>query len=405
MRDFRLLTLVGALVFVGLGITSPVMTIYLESLGASFAQISLILTSFTLTALLANYGSGRLSDKLGRRKPLLAGGLLLLAVAYLTLAQVPNATLAWPVRILEGVGSGVYGTLSLAMMGDVLEQSSRRGQRMGLYRGIGSVSFAVGAVTGGWVATQWSAPFAFLVAAGCYAAAALVMVTIHEVEIKAADVYEAAPLPPQEMEKVAPMGAPTGYPGSALVLPALFLAGVFTWTAAVGAAVSMWPNAMAHQGYSQQTISSLWGLAALVELPGMTLAGILSDIFGRAPLLAAGGFGMALVFLGYILFFQWLPALVGVQTVRGFAYGSYMASAMTYAAEHGSRRTRGSVSGIYSAAAGGGQLAGAFAGGLVVQAVGFTVLFGLCLLAALLAGVCFLSLHRKEGRPTSIIQV
>ena len=62
MRDFYLLTLVSGLVFAGVGITSPVMTIYLESLGASFAQISLILTSFTLAALLANYTSGRLSD-------------------------------------------------------------------------------------------------------------------------------------------------------------------------------------------------------------------------------------------------------------------------------------------------------------------------------------------------------
>ena len=45
----------------------------------------------------------------------------------------------------------------------------------------------------------------------------------------------------------------------------------------------MWPNAMAHMGYSQQTISSLWGLAALIELPGMTIAGALSDAIGRAP--------------------------------------------------------------------------------------------------------------------------
>jgi MFS family permease len=160
----------------------------------------------------------------------------------------------------------------------------------------------------------------------------------------------------------------------------------------------MWPNAMAHLGYSQQTISTLWGLAALVELPGMTGAGIASDAVGRAPLLAAGAFGVALVFLGYIFVAQWLPALIGVQIVRGLSYGSYMASAMTYAAEHGNRQTRGSVSGIYSAAAGGGQLAGTLTGGLVVQAFGFTSLFWLCTLATLVGGVCFLSLQRRERK-------
>ena len=398
MRDFRLLTLVSAFVFVAMGFTSPVMTIYLESLGASFAQISLILTSFTLAALLANYTSGRLSDRLTRRKPLLIGGLLLLGFAYFWLSRVPTANLAWPVRIVEGIGSGTYATLSLAMMGDLLEHSGRRGRNMGVFRGIGSASFAVGAVAGGWFATRFSAPFVFLIAAGCYVAASLVMILVHERRAAGgATVPAAEPSPlPEGVAPATPLGAPSGYPLRTLGLPALFLGGVFIWTAAVGAAASMWPNAMAHMGYSQQTISSLWGLAALIELPGMTIAGALSDAIGRAPLLAAGAFGVSLVFLGYIFVAQWLPALIGVQVLRGLSYGSYMASAMTYAAEHGNRQTRGSVSGIYSAATGGGQLAGTLAGGLVVQAFGFPPLFALCAVAAVVGGICFLTLNSRE---------
>ena len=403
MRDFRLLTLVSAFVFVAMGFTSPVMTIYLESLGASFAQISLILTSFTLAALLANYTSGRLSDRLTRRKPLLIGGLLLLGFAYFWLSRVPTANLAWPVRIVEGIGSGTYATLSLAMMGDLLEHSGRRGRSMGIFRGIGSASFAVGAVAGGWFATRFSAPFVFLIAASCYVAAALVMVFIHERRSARTPALTAAPAPlPDGSAPPAPLGAPQGYPQWTLGLPALFLGGVFIWTAAVGAAASMWPNAMSHMGYSQQTISSLWGLAALIELPGMTIAGTLSDTIGRAPLLAAGAFGVSLVFLGYIFVAQWLPALIGVQVLRGLSYGSYMASAMTYAAEHGNRQTRGSVSGIYSAATGGGQLAGTLAGGLVVQAFGFPPLFALCALAAVVGGICFLTLNTREQKAKAL---
>ena len=102
------------------------------------------------------------------------------------------------------------------------------------------------------------------------------------------------------------------------------------------------------------------------------------------------------MFLGYIFVAQWLPALIGVQIVRSLPYGSYMASAMTYAAEHGDRQTRGSVSGIYSAATGGGQLAGTLAGGLVVQAFGFPPLFALCALVAVVGGICFLTLNSRE---------
>lgn len=382
MRDFRLLTVVSALTFVAMGLTLPVMTVYLEKLGASYVEISLILTSFTLTALLTNYASGWLSDKLRRRKPLLLAGLLLLAGAYVWLGRAPDAGQAWPARILEGIGSGAYGTLSLAMTGDLLEHANRRGRIMGLFRGLGSVSFAVGAVAGGWLAASASTPLVFLAAAGCYAAAAVVMTTVH-------DRPRLAPKGEHE-----PLGAPAGYIG--LGLPLLFLGGVFLWTAAVGAFTSMWANAMTHEGYSQQTISTLWGLAALIEMPGMTVAGVISDSVGRAPLLAAGAVGVALVFSAYIFVIHWLPAVIGAQVGRGLSYGSYLANAMTYTTEHSNHYTRGSVSGVFSAATGGGQLAGMFAGGLIVQAFGFTTLFSLCTAAALLAAGCFVALHRME---------
>lgn len=389
MRDLRLLTLVSALVYVAMGLTMPVMTVYLETLGASYAEISLILTSFTLTALLANYASGWLSDRLQRRKPLLVVGLVLIAVAYFWLGRVLQATQAWPLRILEGIGSGAYGTLSLAMTGDLLEHSQHRGRIMGVLRGLGSVSFAVGAVAGGWFATNWSAAFVFQAAGGCYAAAALVMLAMREHQRST---------PAGESQAAEPMGAPSGYWG--MSLPLLFLGGVFLWTASVGAVTSMWANAMRSQGYSQQTISSLWGLAALVEFPGMTISGVISDAVGRAPLLAAGSIGIAVVFLAYNFVAQWLPALIGAQIGRGLSYGSYLANAMTYTTEHANPMTRGSVSGVFSAASGSGQLAGMLAGGFIVQAFGFTPLFALCTLAALLAAVCFIALHRNErGKP------
>ncbi len=383
MRDLRLLTIVSAFTFMAMGFTTPVMTVYLEALGATFAQISLIMTTFAVTALVTNYASGWLSDKVRRRKPLLVGGLLLIALAYFALARVSDAAGAWPLRVLEGIGSGAYGTLSLAMIGDLLEDSSRRGRSMGILRGIGSVAFAVGAVAGGWLSTRLATPALFFAAGCCYGAAALVMLVVRE-HSRPALVSEGEPL-----------GAPAGYAG--LGLPLLFLAGVFLWTSSVGAFTSMWANAMKHAGYTQQAISTLWGLAAVIEMPGMAAAGAISDIVGRAPLLAAGGLGVALVFGAYIFVIHWLPAVIAAQVGRGLSYGSYMANAMTYTAEHSNRYTRGSVSGVFSAATAGGQLAGTLAGGLVVQAFGFTPLFSLCALAGLSAGVCFVLLHRTES--------
>ncbi|MBK8050574.1 MAG: MFS transporter [Anaerolineales bacterium] len=385
MRSTRLLTLVGALFFVGVGLTSPAMTLYLEDLGASFRQISLILTSFTLTALISNYASGYLSDRLGRRKPLLVGGLLLMGVAYVWLARVPTANLAWPVRILEGIGTGAYATLSLAMMGDLLQHSTRRGRGMGLFRGVGSFSFAMGAFAGSWVGARYATPAIFMLAAAFFVAAALIALLVSEVrpETSAATFAEKTPAAALPVEGPAQ-------------LPRPFLAGVVLWTTAVAATVSMWPNAMSHLGYSNQAISALWGLAALVEFPGMQGAGILSVSIGRAPLLAAGAWGIALTIVGWIFLAKWLVPLIGVQIVRGLAYGSYMASAMTFAAEHASQATRGSVSGVFTAASSAGQLAGVLAGGFIVEALGFNALFVICAVVSAISGVLFWGLRRTH---------
>ena len=91
----------------------------------------------------------------------------------------------------------------------------------------------------------------------------------------------------------------------------LFLVGVALWTAAHLASTTMWPNYMASFGYSKTTISSLWSLAALVEMPAMYITGALSDTMGRAIMLAAGGFSIALVQIGYMLFVQSLPGVDG----------------------------------------------------------------------------------------------
>ena len=106
---------------------------------------------------------------------------------------------------------------------------------------------------------------------------------------------------------------------------------------------------------------------------------------------------MVIVFTGYIFFAQWLIALVGIQIVRGLAFGSYTASAMTFAAEHASRRTRGSVSGIFTAVTSAGFLSGTLVSGFVAQSMGFNALFVAAAVTATVSAGCFVGLWRRQG--------
>ena len=406
MTPYRLLTIVSFLAFIAVGISSPLITLYLEALGADYAQISLILTTFVATVLLGNYLWGRFSDWLGRRKPILVLGLFGVAVSYALLSQVQSAGAAWATRLVEGLFMAAYTTLSLAIMGDILDSAvqasekagvgPQRGRLMGAFRGIGSLAFSVGALTGGRIADSYGLSSVFLVCAGLYAAAGIFALAVK-------DVPPPASLDAQPAPETAPAGPETRMQSH---LPWFFLAGVLLWTAAHAASTSMWPNYMSQLGYTKTAIGSLWGLAAFVEMPAMYIVGTLSDSVGRIIMLVAGALGIAVVNLGYMLLATFWVLLLGIQVVRGFAFGSYTTSAMTFTSETGERRTRGTNSGIYFTAGNAGQLLGMSLGGTLVQLMGFHFLFGICALLALSSALCFWILRYRtkqvHSAPVSI---
>lgn len=381
MDSIRLLTIVLFLVFAASGATSPMLSLYLQSLGADYARISAILTTYAIASLVASYAWGRLSDRLGRRKPLVVGGLWGGALAFALLAAAPTATFAWGVRVLEAVAMTAYGTVSLAFMGDLLANHPARGRRMGSYRGFGSLSFALGAFGGGSIIQFLGMRQALALCALFLAAAAAVAMTIREAapaDPRPTPTTDAAPAQPQRM-------------------PILFLLGVLLWTGAFWSAYSMWPNYLRDLGYPESAANWLWGLAAISEVPFMSVVGLLSDALGRAPVLAMGGLGVGLVLLGYVTLNRWLAGLMAVQVFRGFAYSAFTATSMVYATESGTARTRAGSVGVYNVAMSLGQILGLAVGGQVVQRAGFTTLFLASALVFAVSAAVFSTLHGQQA--------
>ena len=308
--------------------------------------------------------------------------------------------MAWLVRLGEAASMAAYNTASLALMGDLLAERDRRGQRMGTYRGIGSLAFAGGALIGGRLADAYSLRLILVVSALAIHVRwpdghDLARGTGRRMAARDAGVPATPPAPHPASGPRFSLSGPSGWrPG----LPLLFLGGVFLWTTAWNAQASMWPNYMAAQGYDKTAISSLWGLAGLIEAPAMRLAGQWSDLIGREALLGASGLGAVAVLLGYIALSRILPALFGIQFVRGLTFGSYTANAMTFAVESGDDQARGRNSGLFNTMSSAGNLAGLLLGGTVAQAGGFALMFGVCAFAALLGGACFWGLRWRRAR-------
>ena len=352
------------LVYAATGLWAPLMSVYTRDLGATTAEIGLVLAVAQAVGLLSQYQWGRLSDWLGRRAPLVVLGAGGLCLAFLGSAAADRAGWLFLTRGLEGAAMGAYTTGSLALIGDLLEDQAGRGRLMGTYRMFGSLSFAMTALLGGALADWVGLRAPLLVAAVCYGLGCALSFGIRE-----------------PLAFRGPVPAIPADPGAALPLDPLrrralwsFLALLFVWMLASGAVVALWPVSMADQGFSRTATSGLWALAALVEVPCMILAGQLSDRFGRKQVLLFGITSMAAVFLAYTLTasFGWLAA---AQVLRGIAFASFEAPALLSITELGLRQQRGRLAGLYYSASGGGSIAGAALGGIAAQQVGMARMF------------------------------
>jgi SET family sugar efflux transporter-like MFS transporter len=383
MKSLTLITAVAILLFMSRGIIGPISSLYVESLGASYVVIGLLGTVTSLTTILFSYIWGRASDRLGQRKVLLAPSLATLAVSYGLMAFAPSYEYLFPLHVLGAVAQAAYGTASLALMGDLLEQSAdAQGRRMGIYRGLGSLGFGLTAFLSGTVADWLSIRVSFVLSALFLALAFFLALRVEEAPPADGPRGEAEPSPAAGNSTASASTAtqsdrPAGESSDSNRLPLVpLLVSAFLWSLVTGAVYAVWANYMVSEiHYTQAQMSRLWALASLSEFPLMILAGHLSDRMGRLPMLSLGFLAWTLVFLGYILV-PVMPWIVLIQLTRGFAYSAFTATSMTYAAEVRSRSQRGQVSGLYNSAGGIGTILGSSMGGTLAQFTSFRIMIG-----------------------------
>lgn len=128
---------------------------------ASFHAVQWVVLAYLLAITAVIVSAGRLGDRLGRRRLLLAG-LLLFTLACGLCGMAP--TLGWLVaaRILQGLGAAVMMAMALGMVGDTVSKA-RTGRAMGLLGTMSAVGTAMGPSVGGVLLSVWGWRAIFLV--------------------------------------------------------------------------------------------------------------------------------------------------------------------------------------------------------------------------------------------------
>ena len=134
-----------------------------------FASLQWVLVAYLLGITCLTLVAGRLGDRLGRRRLLLAGTALFM-LASLLCALAPSMGWLIAARDLQGAGAACMLSLALAMVGQLVP-ADRRGWGMGLLGTLSACGTALGPSMGGLLVENlgWQAPFLLLVPLGLLA--------------------------------------------------------------------------------------------------------------------------------------------------------------------------------------------------------------------------------------------
>src|SRR5262245_54360096 len=155
LPQFTLLVIVNAFVGAMVGIERSILPAIAErefQLAARTAVLSFIVV-FGVAKALTNYGAGRLSDRLGRKRVLVAGWLVAAPVPFLLL-WAPSWNWVLAANLLPAGSQGLPWSPTVIRTIDLVGPS-RRGLAMGVNEFAGYVAVAASALATGWIAARF----------------------------------------------------------------------------------------------------------------------------------------------------------------------------------------------------------------------------------------------------------
>jgi MFS family permease len=382
--QFSLLVLVNAFVGAMVGLERSILPAIAEQefqIAARTAILSFIVV-FGITKALTNYFAGRLSDRYGRKRVLVAGWVVAIPVPFI-LMWAPDWDWIVGANVLLGVSQGLTWSTTVIMKIDLVGPQ-QRGLAMGLNEFAGYFALAGSALATGWLAARFGLrpePFylgVVYVIVGLLLSALAVRETRHHVahEWRAhhagdateppgqREIFRRVSLTDRNLSSVSQAGLVNNLnDGMAWGLFPLVFAAAGMTLAEVGTLAAIYP--------------AVWGLAQIVT-------GALSDRIGRRPLIVWGMWAQA---AGIVI-----TALAA--DFRGFGLGAVLlgvGTAMVYPTllaaigDVAHPLWRASAVGIYRLWRDLGYAIGALMAGITAD------LFGLAAAIWLVAGLTFLS--------------
>jgi len=158
-RALQVLLITIFTAMLGMGIISPIIPIYAESLKATMFQIGLLSSAWSISRLVFTAPVGRLSDTISKRR-IIAIGLSIYALVSILYVIAWDFLSLVSIRLLHGIGSAMSMPIAMAYAGE-LAPEGKEGKYMGTMNLAMFSGMGLGPFIGGYLTDLYSinAPF------------------------------------------------------------------------------------------------------------------------------------------------------------------------------------------------------------------------------------------------------
>jgi MFS transporter, DHA1 family, solute carrier family 18 (vesicular amine transporter), member 1/2 len=344
---------------VAYSIAVPVLPDMSRRLGASPTVIGLMFAAFGVTLLAVSIPMGAVSDRVGRKVPLV-GGLVALALSTLLLAFADRLSWLFIARLIQGAADAITWVVGFALLAD-LYGPAERGRVMGFVMSGASFGFMFGPSLGGWLYERGGVRLPFLTVGALAAICAV------------AFLWMRLPERPTSGERVDLRLIARDSAVATCTLAVIVIASTLSMLEPV---LSLWLSATLD--LTPARIGLVFGVAALAMTGFHPLCGRLADRWGGRRLTLAGLALSALMLP--VLSRAWsFESAIGLYVLQAAAGALAITPSLAYMGEATSQAGGSSVNseafgvayGLYNFAWGVGLLAGPAAGGFLFDRLGF----------------------------------
>jgi YNFM family putative membrane transporter len=363
-------------VFADTYITQPLLPLFGSEYGVSASVAGFTISAVVFSIAGASLVYGPVADAFGRKRTMVAGGVVL-ALATLACAFAPNFAALVALRALQGLVIPAITSVAVVYLGSIRGDGDP-GSYVGIYIGATVLGGLVGRVASGLIAQASSWRVAFVVFALVTLAAALALALVLREEAASGD----RPGIAQTFREMSAHLRDSRLIGAYVVAATLFFGfiGIFTYL----------PYLLAAQPYALSTGEIAWFFSAyaagVVTAP---LAGRASKTIPRRTLMAVG-FAVAIAGTCLTLLHGLIAISFGlvVICIGMFAAQAIAPAFVNVAATHG----KGAANSLYQSCYYTGAIFGATVPGLALERFGWNGVVASCALSLTLGSIAALTL-------------